>query len=387
MRTFVLMLLIISSLTSSEEVSVDTFADIYIRLTRAVDQLQQKIDKQSRDLVKMGKERLSHYETFIKESDKNRIGQLIQKCLEHELQLKNQEERKGDIKYAQKLTDRLFELYTQDVNNVLLQYDLVLNAGKRHIIINRDNIDTKSILNNIRSIQYPFSAGEITLIFNTKEWTIETISISSNISETLNSKLLTHFAGQELLNRINGNMVLLNSSQLSSAIDDVIIKNTDTYSETILRYTVTLHPDPGGKDVTKYYAGKASVISKIIKTGPGWLIQTGINEVNMPSRDIWKQCQYCQGTGYTKLQRVTRTEFQKMNEQFASPYMSQMHPDGIEIELPWDIIRQESDYVYVIGYKCQYCKKTGGETQNVADRSNLELNILRQYIKDSMNSQ
>ena len=65
MRVYVLMLFAVSSLVYSEEVSIDTFADAYTRLTSAIDKLQSRPDAQSHDLVQKGKERLSYYGSLI----------------------------------------------------------------------------------------------------------------------------------------------------------------------------------------------------------------------------------------------------------------------------------------------------------------------------------
>jgi hypothetical protein len=380
------MLFTVSSLVYSEEVSIDTFADTYIRLTSAIDKLKFRSDTQSYDLVRKGKERLSYYEAFLQKADKGTIKQLVKESFEQEILLNQTENGKNYIEYAQKLTTRLIFMYTQDVGSIFAQYNLSPDTAKRQIIINRDNINTESILKNIDSIKYPFPFGEVELMPDADRWITKGINISSDFSNTLESKLTSYFAGQELINKVKQNISLWDSSGMSPRVDNIIIVRPENRPVAGIQYTATLHPDKGGQDVKKYYKGEALVLTIIVKNDSAWTTKARIDSVTMPVREVFVDCPYCQGKRYTEFRRVTRSQFQEMNEQYASPDLSQMHTEGIEIELPWQIVKRESEYVFVIGYKCKSCNGSGGKIQTVRDSNNSELETLKRYIRNNFDT-
>ncbi len=385
MRICSILILLLLSTLHSEEISIDTFADNYTRLSRAVSRLEMKGDARSKTLVEQGRERLSHYEQFLQDADKDTIEKLIKLSLKNELFLRGSEDRKQDIAYAEKLTDQLIDKHLRDVKDIFLPYSLSTEKIKRHIEINRDNINTENILQNIDYIEYFFPFGEVILKTDSNEWEIKSINVTSDFTNLLKSKLLSDFSDPGLIDKIKQNTSMLNLTQMSFTIANISFDKTQHSPEGTIHYNITLHPDKDGPKALEYYNGLASLLVKIYKIASQWKSESQITSMTMPQRKLFYTCSRCKGTGYSKIERVTLVELQEMNAQYASSRSLPAGSGTYEIELPYDVIKQESQYVYIIGYKCATCNKTGGESRLVMDQSNAELKRLRVFSKNEIN--
>ena len=75
-----------------------------------------------------------------------------------------------------------------------------------------------------------------------------------------------------------------------------------------------------------------------------------------------------------------------MNQDYASPMMAMNGNGGMmEIELPWEIVKYESDLVFWIGTKCYYCKCQGGINQQEELSCENILSKINTFIEEKMN--
>lgn len=445
MRICIVLMLIVSSVLWAEEVTVDNFVDNYTRITKVVDKFQSGRDKKSQDLYQKGKERLSYYEAFLGESNRDTVEELMVKCIDHVILLQSERDKKDYIKYAQKLMKRLIErcsgeftvskdkleniikksieaemclnketaweteieyskeltnkildLYSKDANAFFTKYNMPLETASRKIYFDRTHISLDNIFNNIK-IVYSFSFGAITLSPNENSWVINKATSYDNPEKMLSLKIISDFAGKDLIELITRNLSLINSSDMKSSTKGISIGRIDGVSSVLIDYSFGLNPDKtSAANVVHTYNGVAAV-STLIEVNNKVTVSTKIVKVEMPSRDYRVACTGCGGSCYTE--GTVKTKCQTCNgtgnkdpryytqaERYRMEAMMDQGGSGT-YRIPCSDCNGTGSVGEHSEVKCSQCNGTGKSVQRKTDTECPDLNKLKTFISNNMNSQ
>jgi hypothetical protein len=228
-----------------------------------------------------------------------------------------------------------------------------------------DKLDPNNIRKSVGDVWIGYEYNEVNMHWDKYSWNIVNIQCDSSEHLSWAISLASYLYGNDFKSAISQFCDKLETNNFRHTIGRVVTED----NEGVTRADVFLSVDIPAE----ISEGKAVVNLNMIrmkdKITSKWIIKPSISGLVIP-----KLCPICNGRGYSNLKRVTRSELQKMNQEFISP-ISGLNISG-EFEPPYKVLSWESELVCIIGYPCAGCDKKGYFISNASDGKSRKLEEL-----------